>query len=80
MVWKEYFSLYPFSQERQERSFAMLASLIANISGKTLNEPLHEDFFMPDYLNEREQVEVVEKSIEQQTEEALVFRQRLQKR
>ncbi len=54
----------------------MLASLTANISGKTLKDPVPESLFLPDYLGEREQVNT-EKSIEQQAEEALAFRERL---
>lgn len=76
VTWKQYFDLFPFSVERQERGFAMLASVITNVSGKMYKNPIPEIYFMPDYLGERQAV-VTTKSIEQQTQEALKFRERL---
>lgn len=74
--WQDYFSIYPFTQEREDARAAMLASVIANISGKVLKQPLKEKVFMPDYLATRQPV--VEKSLDQQRLEFLAFKQNLQ--
>jgi len=75
--WQEYFSIFPFSEERSDARFAMLAAVIANISGKTLKHSLREDDFMPDYLKERTPV-VTDKTLEQQHLEFAAFKEKLQ--
>lgn len=75
--WQAYFEIYPFSEERQDARFAMLATVIANISGKTLKHSLKEKDFMPDYLNERNRI-VPDKSLEEQRLEFVAFKEQLQ--
>ena len=75
--WQEYFDIYPFTQDREDARFAMLATVIANISGKTLKHSLREDDFMPDYLKERTPV-VTDKTLEQQHLEFAAFKEKLQ--
>lgn len=75
--WQEYFSIYPFSEDREDARFAMLATVIANVSGKTLKHSLNEINFMPDFLKERKQSVIVEKSLEQQHLEFVAFKEKL---
>jgi len=77
MVWEAYFDIFPFTQDREDRRFAMLASVIANTSGKSYKDPFPESFFLPDYLQDQVRTVVPVRSIEVQTQEALAFRQRL---
>lgn len=75
--WQEYFEIYPFSEDRQDARVAMLASVIANISGKILKRTMREADFMPDYLQEQNKI-VADKSLAQQRLEFLMFKQQLQ--
>lgn len=54
----------------------MLATVIANVSGKTLKHSLKETNFMPDYLREQKQSMIVEKSLDQQAREWADFKTR----
>lgn len=74
--WQEFFEIYPFTQERADSRFAMLAAVIANVSGKSLKRAMRERDFMPDYLGARRSV-VREKSLEEQRLEFLAFKQKL---
>jgi len=74
--WQEYFDIYPFTQDREDARFAMLAAVIANVSGKMLKSSMSESVFLPDYLGERKLV-VIEKSLEQQAQEFSDFKERL---
>lgn len=73
-IWKEYFSIFPFSQERADERTAVLASTIANVSGKTIKKPVDLDFFMPDYLGEKDSSD---KSLKQQADDDREFGNRL---
>lgn len=75
--WQAYFDIYPFTQDREDARFAMLATVIANISGKTLKHSLKETVFIPDYLREK-QPAVIEKSLEQQKIEWAIFKEKYQ--
>lgn len=75
--WQEFFTIFPFTQERADSRFAMLAAVIANVSGKTLKHAMKEIDFLPDFLKERKQ-SVVEKSIELQRKEWAAFKEKYQ--
>lgn len=66
MLWKEYYNIFPFPQERDDQRAAVLATTVANVSGKTLKKSIEIDTFMPDYLGEKDPVE---KSLREQEEE-----------
>lgn len=53
MVWKEYFNVVPFSQQRHDERTAVLAATTANVSGKITKKPVDVQLFMPDYWDER---------------------------
>lgn len=74
--WQEFFTIYPFSEERQDARVAMLAAVIANVSGKSLKRTMRERDFLPDYLGTRPSV-VVEKSLETQRAEFIAFKEKL---
>ena len=74
VAWQAYFAIVPFTQEREDRRFAMLASVIANVSGKSLKQNVPETVFVPNYFDEPE--EVPTRSLEEQKQEALAFRQK----
>ena len=51
--WQAYFEIYPFTQEADDIRTAVLAQVIANISGKTLKNPMKLSAFLqmlPAYL------------------------------
>ena len=81
--WQAYFSIYPFSVERQELQAALVAERITNSIGKLIAflakrrtyNPVDINTFLPDYLGTREKP-VTEKSIEQQRAEYLAFKAR----
>lgn len=75
--WQEYFSIFPFSEERADARFAMVAAVIANVSGKSLKRAMKESDFMPHYIQEQNKI-VVEKSLEQQRLEFAAFKAQLQ--
>jgi hypothetical protein len=68
--WKEYFNIYPFTQDREDYRIALLASVIYNTSGKTFKKSMDMDKFLPDYLKQKI---TVRKSLEQQKAEALAW-------
>jgi len=77
--WQAYFEIYPFSEDRADGRAAMLAAVIANVSGKTLKNSLRESIFMPDYLKERNKpMPITEKSLEQQAREWAEFKAKYQ--
>lgn len=50
--WREYFSIYPFTQEREDFRIAMLAELVNNsVQMKYFKGKSYKDF-LPDYLGE----------------------------
>lgn len=68
--WQAYFSIFPFSEDRQDRRNAQLCAVIANISGKSLKRDVSADTFMPHYL---EAPRARTPSIEQQAKEFAAF-------
>ena len=50
MYWIEFFSIYPFTQDREDERVALLATVIANISGKALKRPAKITDFLPVYV------------------------------
>lgn len=70
--WQAFFSIYPFSQDREDRRVAMLSAIVCNVSGKTLKHLIKENELMPDYLQLRSLVP--EKSLEQQAAEFKKFK------
>lgn len=72
--WKAYYSIYPLPAERDDMRAALLAAVIANVSGKTLKKSLPENAFLPDYLKDRKAPAAAKaKSIEQQNAEFAAF-------
>jgi len=53
VFWQAFFTIYPFTQDREDQRFAMLASVLSYVSGRTLKNPVPEKTFIPDYLGER---------------------------
>jgi len=52
--WQAYFEVYPFTQEREDERTALLAQVVANMSGKSLKKTIKLSAFMPVYFeNER---------------------------
>jgi len=47
--WREFYSIFPFPQDRQEIQTALLATVIANTSGNVKKAKKIEDF-LPDYF------------------------------
>ena len=72
-TWRAYFSIFPFSQDRADQRTAVIASTVANTSGN-LKKPVDLEFFMPDYLGDRNPVE---KSLAMQAEDDKEFGDRL---
>lgn len=48
--WQAFFEIYPFTQEREDERTALLAQVIANMSGKSLKKPVKLSAFMPVYF------------------------------
>jgi len=74
--WQSFFDIYPLTQDREDQRVALLATIISNMSGKTLKHSIDMNTFMPDYLQESP-APIVEKSIEQQRAEWDSFKARL---
>lgn len=74
--WQSYFDIYPFSEDREDARFAMLAAVIANVSGKSLKRAMRETDFMPNYLGIKQPM-MREKSLEEQAREFQEFKQKL---
>lgn len=74
MGWEEYFSIYPFTQDREDYRVALLASVISNMSGKTLKKPVEVDRFLPEYLRPER---IAEKSLEEQAKDWASFKHKL---
>jgi len=76
--WREYYSIYPFPQEREDIRNASLLTMYYNSHvGKNAKQVSLDDF-IPDYLGTRKNATITEKSIEQQIEEERIFIQKLQ--
>jgi hypothetical protein len=75
LFWQEYFSYFPFSEDRADRRFAMLASVLSYVEGRTLKQPIPEHTFVPDYLGERKPAGDI--SLEQQERDMARFAAKL---
>lgn len=53
--WRDYYSIFPFPQERADARAALIAQTITNMSGKMLRDNYRAEMteFLPDYLGER---------------------------
>ena len=71
--WEEYFSIFPFNQDRADLRVAMLASTIANMSGKQERSAVSEKLFLPNYLHDTSEHMLTNKSVEQQHTEFRSF-------
>jgi hypothetical protein len=74
--WREYFQIYPFTQDREDWRAAMLAAVISNVSGRMLKRMINETVFLPRYLDEV-RTPSREKSLEQQHAEFLAFKEKV---
>jgi len=71
--WQAFFEIYPFTQEREDERTALLAQVIANMSGKALKREVKMSVFMPSYLpNEKPVTDPL------QRDEYKAFKQKLQ--
>lgn len=54
--WEEYFSIVPFTQDREDARVAQIAQTITNMAGKELKRGIFMDIgkFIPDFWNERD--------------------------
>lgn len=50
MGWQAYFEIYPFTQQREDERTALLAMVVANMSGKSLKKQIKLSAFLPVYL------------------------------
>lgn len=69
--WEEYFSIYPFTQDREDARTALLASTIASV---IWGKPIKLEKFLPDYLGKQ-----AEKSLREQQNDWDTFKQRYKK-
>lgn len=76
--WREYYSMFPFPQDREDSRIALLAQTISNMSGRSLKDSALRKIedFLPDYLGTRK-ITIVEKSLEQQRLEKEEFKKKL---
>lgn len=66
--WKEFFSIYPFTQDREDARMAQISFMISSANGgKTPFET-----FLPKYVEE--DIVIEEKSLEQQEFELAIFK------
>lgn len=85
IYWQSYFSIFPFTQDREDWHAAMISVTIANYlgmllaqnSGRRSYKPVSVEAFLPDYLGTRKPAKVVEKSVEQQHMEMAAFVEKL---
>jgi hypothetical protein len=71
--WQAYFDIYPFTQEREDARTALLAQMIANMSGKSLKKSVKLSAFLPVYI---ESEKIITDPL--QRDEYRAFKQRLQ--
>ena len=50
--WQAFFTIYPFTQDREDARTALLAQITANMSGQKLKNPLKLSAFLPTYIDE----------------------------
>jgi hypothetical protein len=74
MGWREYFNIFPFTQDREDARIGLLCSVIANVSGRVKTMTGASDF-IPDFLGTLPSP--TEKSLEQQELEWKAFRAKL---
>ena len=71
--WQAYFSIYPFTQDREDLRIALLAATISNVSGRTVKRMREVQDFLPNYLQSP-----TTKTIDQQRAGKELFKQKLQ--
>jgi hypothetical protein len=71
--WQAYFDIYPFTQEREDARTALLAQMIANMSGKSLKKSAKLSAFLPVYI---ESEKIITDPL--QRDEYKAFKQKLQ--
>jgi hypothetical protein len=71
--WQSYFDIYPFTQEREDARTALLAQMIANMSGKSLKKFAKLSAFLPVYI---ESEKIITDPL--QRDEYKAFKQKLQ--
>jgi hypothetical protein len=69
--WHEFFSIYPFTQDREDLRNAMLCLTFNRMNGGKATL----DTFLPDYLKEKD-TPVVEKPVDQQTSQFSAFKEK----
>lgn len=72
--WQTYFEIYPFTQDREDARIALLAQVIANMSGKSLKNPAKMSAFLPTYIKSEKAIDY---SLEQQRADLHAFKQKL---
>lgn len=83
-AWTAFFEIYPFTVERQDRQFAMIAAVISNMSGKQMRRIVGHESFMPHYEKRAAKQHAIDrpifvhKSLEQQRQEWDAFKMKLQ--
>jgi hypothetical protein len=74
VYWQRFFEIYDFTQDREDQRFAMLATVISNMSGKALKRSVDLTTFMPNYPDWREKKHAsTSPSLEQQTAQFKAF-------
>jgi hypothetical protein len=71
--WQAFFSIYPFTQDREDYRTALLATTISNVSGRMLQQLSDVDTFLPDYLH----IAPREKTLDQQRADKEAFKAQL---
>jgi hypothetical protein len=77
LYWKEYFQTRPFTHQLLERNFARLTAFVFNTSLRA-KQRIEMDHLLPDYLKESKAVVFVPKTLEQQRQEFLNFKMKLE--
>ena len=76
--WKIYFSIYPFSEDREDLRNALLRSTIYNVSGKTVKKDVKVSELMTDFLKNFKDSNSPRKTKNEQNLEYINWLQRMQ--
>lgn len=71
--WQAFFEIYPFTQQREDERTALIATTVANMSGKALKNSVKLSAFLPSYLPNEKQI-----TDPLQRDEYRAFKQKLQ--
>jgi len=77
MGWQAYFSIYPFTQDREDFRSALLVTAIRNMAGRTLKSLEGVEDHLPDYLGGRAAKRADGPSLVEQRKADIAFGQRL---